>query len=500
MRFIFFSLFLTCSVFASTLHLAASSNPARLNPILATDSGSSAIAGFIFSGVLKYDENGTVIGDLAQDFYFEDNVTLILKLRRDVTWHDGAPFSAKDVVFTYDMINDDQVFSPYTSEFRMVKSVEALDEYTLKVIYKAPYFKALETWMMGILPYHILKDEKNMMSSPFNTAPIGTGPYRLKRLEFSKNIELEAYEGYFEHKAGIEHLIFHVIADPTTRFLMLQSGELDYGSLDALQYERQIKPEFFEQFNSNEKLSRSYVYLGFNLKRDVFKDPRVREALSLAVDRQMLVDMLFFKHAQVCNGPFHPSVAGFNGDVGVPKRDLKRAKALLKAAGYDASHPLTFEISTSNSSAIRPFVAEILQQQFAQIGVHVSLRIMEWQAFLNTKALARNFDALILGWGLAFKPDPYSLWHSDSDKRGGFNFIGYHNDRVDALIETMQTTVDEAEVAKLQRQMFAQIVNDNPYLFLYIPNDIEVYNRHIKNVRPSVMGLMHNFIEWELEE
>ena len=500
MRFLFFNLLVTCTLIASTLHLATSSNPSRLNPILATDSASSEITGFIFNGLLKYDENGTIVGDLAEDFYFENNVTLILKLRHNVTWHDGAPFRAKDVVFTYDMINDDQVVSPYTSTFRMVKSVEAVDDYTIKVIYKEPYFKALETWMMGILPYHILKDEKNLMSAAFNTAPIGTGPYKLKRLEFSKNIELEAYDHYFEGKAKIEYLTFHVIADPMTRFLMLQSGELDVGSLEAMQFERQLNSNFLMHFNRVEEISHTYIYLGFNLRRDKFKDSRVREALSLAINRQMLGDVLFLKHGQACSGPFHPSVAGFNPDISVPKRNIARAKALLKEAGYDEKHSLEFEIATSNSSSIRPYAAEILQQQLQEVGVKVKLRVMEWQAFLNMVVFPRNFDTVLLGWSLSLTPDPYLIWHSDNDKAGGFNFIGYHNKEVDAKITAMEASIDRDKVAALQRDIFADIVKDNAYLFLYIPNSIEVYNKRIKNVRPAVTGLMHNIIEWEIEE
>ncbi len=501
MRLFLLSLFLTCSVIASTLHLATSSNPARLNPIIATDSASADIADFIFSALLKYDENGTsIIGDLAESYAFEDNTTLIFHLRRDVTWHDGAAFSARDVVFTYEMINNDQVISPYTSTFRMVESVKALDEYTVKVTYKEPYFKALETWMMGILPYHLLKDEKNMMGAKFNTAPIGTGPYKLERLEHSKSIELSAYEHYFEGKAKIDRISFHVVPDPLTRFLMLQAGELDVGGLEAMQFERQVKPEFFEKFNYREQLARSYDYLGFNLRRDIFKDARVREALSLAIGRQTLVNILFLKHAQVCNGPFHPSVPAFNPDVKAPQRDLERAKALLEAAGYNEKHPLSFEIATSNSNTIRPYAAEIIQQQLLDVGVKVKLRIMEWQAFLNQIVFPRNFDAVLLGWSLSLTPDPYLLWHSDNDKPGGFNFVGYHNDAVDAKIIKMESMIDRNQVFAVQRDIFTDIAKDNPYLFLYIPNAISVYSKKLLHVRPAVTGLMHNIIEWEKVE
>lgn len=499
MRALFFFLF-PLWLYASTLHLATSSNPSRINPILATDSASSEIAAFIFNGLVKYDKDGqAIIADLAERFYFEDNRTLIFRLRQGVTWHDGAPFTSRDVVFTYEMINDPSVISPYTSTFRMVESVSAIDAMTVKVVYKQPYFKALETWMMGILPYHLLKDEKEMMKSPFNMAPVGTGPYRLSRLEFSKEIRLEAYDGYFEHRPNIDAIAFHVIPDPTTRFLMLQAQQLDIGSLDAMQYERKVDDAFFNDHNIIESPAHSYMYLGFNLRLEKFQDSRVRRALSLAIDRQELVDLLFMGHGRVCTGPFLPGGAAFNLEVKSPDPAPQHAKALLAEAGYDATHPLAFEIVTSNSSMIRPYAAQILQYQLEKIGVKVTLRIMEWQAFLNTVVSPRQFETVLLGWSLSMTPDPYLLWHSDNDKPGAFNFIGYHNKEVDALIDAMQTTVSRRALTALWRKIFAAVVADDPYLFLYIPDEIVVSDKKIKHITPAVNGIWHNYIDWKKE-
>ena len=500
MRIVWLLLFLYFSLQASTLHLATSSNPARINPILATDSGSAEIAGFIFNGLVKYDKDAKeIIGELAESYRFENNTTLLFKLRDKVTWQDGAPFTADDVVFTYELINSPKVVSPYTSTFRMVKSVEALDAHTVRVVYKEPYFKALETWMMGILPKHLLENETDIMGSAFNTHPVGTGPYRLSKLEFSRNIELDAFDDYYEHRPKIDRIVFHVIADPMTRFLMLKSGQLDIGSLEAMQFERQVEAGFFEKFRDIEEISHSYTYLGFNLRLEKFKDSRVRRALSLAIDRKALVDILFLGHGRVCTGPFLPGGPSFNSEVKAPMQDVETAKRLLKEAGYDASHPLEFEIATSNSNAIRPYAAQIMQHQLEKVGVKVTLRIMEWQAFLNMVVFPRKFETVLLGWSLSLSPDPYLLWHSDNDKPGAFNFIGYHNVKIDSLIDTMQYTVEREKLATIQQEIFAKVVADDPYLFLYIPNEITVVDRHVKNIEPSINGIWHNFIEWEKE-
>lgn len=483
---------------ASTLHLSASSNPARLNPLIATDSASSSISGFLFNSLVKYDASGQkIIGDLAESYRYITPTVIEFKLRRGVRWHDGREFTSRDVVFTYELIKSPKTITPYSSDFRVVKFVKSIDAYTIRVYYEKPYFKALEVWMMGIVPHHILKNEMDIMGSQFNTHPIGTGPYILKKLEFSKQIVLEANPSYFEHKAKIKRIVFHIIADPMTRFLMLKSGQIDVDSLEPMQAERQLGGDFKRRFNQIEMASHSYTYLGFNLRLKKFQDPKVREALSLAINRQELIDILFLNHGKVCTGPFLPGSRGFNDQVKPPVQNILRAKALLQRAGYDTAHPLEFEIATSNSNAIRPYAAEILQRQLAKIGVKVTLRVMEWQAFLNTVVMPKKFETVLLGWALSLTPDPYAIWHSEGDTPGGFNMIGYHSETVDQLIIKMESSTDPEKVARLQRQIFAHIVNDNPYLFLVIPNDITVYNRKIHGVKPTINGIWENYIDWE---
>ncbi|MDD2828014.1 MAG: peptide-binding protein [Sulfuricurvum sp.] len=498
MKKIFLIYAFTVSLIASTLHLSTSSNPARLNPLIATDSASSEIANFLFNALVKYDESGqNIIGDLAESYTRISPTVIEFKLRHGVKWHDGKPFNAEDVVFTYKLITSDKVMSPYATDFRVIKEVKALDPYTVRVTYTKPYFKALEVWMMGIVPKHILEKEGDIMGSSFNTHPIGTGPFVLTKLEFSKQIELDSNPSYFEHKPKIDKIIFHVISDPMTRFLMLKNGEIDIDGLEPMQYERQIDREFHKQFNHLELPSHSYTYLGFNLRLKKFQDPRVREALSLAINRQELVDILFLNHGRVCSGPFLPGSKGFNDSIKPPKQDLVRARVLLAAAGYDAKHPLSFEIATSNSNAIRPYAAEILQRQLLKVGVKVTLKVMEWQAFLNTVVMPKKFDTVLLGWALSLTPDPYAIWDSAGDVPGGFNMIGYHSKKTDTLIEEMESSTNPEETAELQRKIFAQIVGDNPYLFLVIPNSINVYNRHLQGIKPTINGIWEDYIDWE---
>ena len=482
--------------FSSTLNLSMSSSPSRLNPILANDSASSEIADWLFNGLFKYDKDGNVTEDLASSYEFEEGTKLIIKLKENIRWHDKKNFTAHDVIFTYNTIINPKVFNSIVSNYKEVKSVKALDNYTIEVIYKRPYFKALEIWMVGILPKHLLENEKNIMTSSFNKNPIGTGSYKLETFKNSSDIKLIANDDYFEGRPNIDEIYYKFLPDTTTSFLMLKQKQLDLGGLTPLQIDRQIDDKFKEDYKIIERPSFGYTYLGFNLKNKKFQDIRVRQALSLAIDRQEMVDILYFGHGEVCNGPFLPGSFAYNEKIKQIKPNIKKAKELLKEAGYDENNPFSFELVTNTGNEIRINAAQILQYQLAKVGIELKIRVMEWQAFLNTIVHPRNFETVLLGWSLSLMPDAYPLWHSDSDKLGRFNLVGYHNKEVDKLIEEGSTTIDRQKLSSIYKKVFKKITDDLPYLFLYIPNSISVVNSEIKNVRPSFIGIMYNQKDW----
>ena len=481
---------------SSTLNLSISSNPSRINPILSTDSASSEISNWIFNGLFKYDKDGKVVVDLAKSYNFKDNKTLIVNIKEDVKWHDGVNLTAQDILFTYNMINNPKIYTPTTTSFTKVKSVKIIDKYSLEIKYKEPYFKALEIWMVGILPKHLLKDEKDLMTSSFNKQPIGTGPYKLKELKISQDIVLDVNKDYFTKVPKIDKIHYKFVPDPTTSFYMLKQKQLDMGGLTPIQIDRQIDDKFKKNFNVFERSSFGYTYLGFNLKSDKFKDKRIREAISLSINRDQLADILFFGHARVCNGPFLPGTFAFNKDVKTPIQNIKKAKKILKELGFDENNKFTFEVITNANNSIRVNAAEILQYQLSFAGIDMKIRVMEWQAFLNTVVHPRNFDAMILGWGLSLMPDAKSIWHSSSDKIGGFNMVGYNNSEVDKLIEQGEITIDKKKLGKIYKKLYKKISDDIPYLFLYIPNSITAVDKDIKNVKPALTGIMHNQEDW----
>ncbi len=481
----------------SSLEFSISSAPARINPLLATDSASADVAGYIFNGLVKFDKNGTIVGDLAESFVFENNTTLLFTLRKGVKWHDGELFDADDILYTYKLLNSPKMVTPYKDDFRYIKSIEKPDAHHIRVTYTQPYFKALSIWMMGILPEHLWRGVEDPMTSELNKFPVGTGPFKMtKPFKINERIVLERHEGYFVHPPNIEKINLHYIADPSTLFMTLKSKKLDAGSLDPLQMERQIGSEFKKEFRLIEQPSQSYTYMGFNLRKKIFQNSSVREAIAYAINKKELIDLLFFSHGTICEGPFMPGSDAYPPDFLPTPYDPERSKAILRDLGYDAAHPLRFELATNTGNDTRMYAAQIIQHQLGKAGIEITIRAMEWQAFLNTVVLPHQFDAVLLGWNLSLIPDANSIWHSDGDTKGGFNFVGYHNDEVDRLIVESEKIVDEKQFAKNYQKIFTLIARDYPYIFLFIPNSITAISKEIGGIEPSIIGIEYNLIDW----
>ncbi len=494
---ILFALTLTLSwLYASTLYLPISANPSRINPILASDSQSAEIAEWIFNGLFKYDKNGKIIVDLAESYRFLDATRLEVVLKKNVLWHDGEKLSADDVIFTLDTIRSPKLFSPYTSSYDVVEKIEKVDDYTIIIHYKKPYFRALEIWMSGILPKHVLENEQDIMTSKFNQSPIGTGPYTLKSLKSSSNIELNAFNGYFEGVPKIEKIVYRFMPDSTTSFLSLKNKELDVSGLKPIQYKKQLDDSFYENFNIYETAGYSYTYLGFNLQDKKFQDKKIREAISLLIDRKEIIDVMLFGYGKISRGPFLEGSIGYPQDAPSPEYNVQKAQAILESLGYNEKNRFGFEISVPSGGSGK-YIAELIQYQLQKASIDVTIKSMEWQAFLNTVVEPRRFETVLMAWSTSLMPNPRSIWHSGSMKKGGFDFIGYQNEKVDKLIEDAETEVETEILSEKLQAIYKEVTKDIPYIFLYSPSSITAANKQIKNIDPALTGIMHNVIQWE---
>lgn len=483
------------------------SDARTLVPILASDSVSSEVCGYLFNGLVKFDKDLNLTGDLASGWEIShDGLTITFFLRRGVRWHDGAPFTAADVAFTYRSLIDPAVRTPYGGDFERVRDLEVVDEYTVKVTYKEPFAPALSSWGMAIMPEHILAG-KDLSSPLFARNPVGTGPYKLKKWRSQEKIELSSNRDYFEKRPFIDRIITRIIPDEATTFLELLTEGLDSAGLTPLQYLRQTDTPFFKRVYEKYRLPGFiYVYLGYNLKNPLFSDVRVRRALNLAVDKNEIIAMVNLGQGTVATGPFVPQSWAYDPAVKPAGFDRNGALALLREAGWSDSDSdgvldkdgrnFEFTILTNQGNEERLKSAQIIQRRLKDIGIKVSIKVAEWSVFLTQHIDKRDFDAVILGWTAPREPDNFDVWHSSKTKEGEFNFVGYNNPEVDDALVAARRTFDQKERQKYYHHIHELLYRDQPYMFLYVPDSLSVLHKRFRGVKPAAAGIGYNLIEW----
>ncbi|MCD6526613.1 MAG: peptide-binding protein [Desulfuromonas sp.] len=494
-------------VVGDTIIMGTIGDASNLLPMLSTDASSSEVSGHIYNGLIRYDKDLNFEGDLAESWQVsDDGLEIVFHLRKGVTWHDGAPFTSADVLFTYQLLINPDTPTAYSERYKRVKEALAPDPYTFIVRYEQPLASALISWGMGIHPKHLLEG-KDIATSPLARHPIGTGPYLFAEWLPGEKIVLERNEHYFEGAPNIKRILYRIIPDPTTMFLELQSGGLDQMGLTPLQYARQTEaPAFARRFNKYRYPAFAYTYLGYNLKRPMFQDLRVRQALTYAINKQELVDGVLLGLGQAANGPYKPGSWPNNTAIKPYPYDVERAKQLLTEAGWIDSdgdgvrdkngQPLAFNIITNQGNDQRIKSGEIIQRRFQQVGVEVKLRVIEWASLLKEFIHPGNFDATIMGWTVPIDPDAYNVWHSSKTGPGELNFIGFKNARVDELLEQGRSTYDQAERKRLYDEFQQILAEELPYTFLFVPDALPVVARRFRGIEEAPSGIMHNFIRW----
>ena len=479
----------------------------NLIPLLSSDSTSHGIAGMVYNGLVKYDKDLSIVGDLAESWDVSHNgLVITFHLRKGVKWHDGFPFTADDVLFTYRVTIDPKTPTPYAEDFKKVKKAEVLDPYTFRVTYDRPFAPALPSWSNSILPKHLLEG-KDITKSPLARHPVGTGPYRFKEWVTGQKILLVSNHDYFEGRPYIDGYLMRIIPDMATMFLELRAGGIDRMGLTPLQYTRQTENNLFRKnYNKYRYLSFSYTYMGYNLKNPMFADKRVRQAISYLINKEEIIDGVLLGLGKVATGPYKPGTWAYNANVRTYTYNLQKANELLAAAGWKDSNgdgildrdgrPFVFEIITNQGNEVRAKCAEIIQRKLAEAGIEVKIRVIEWAAFVNDFINKRKFDVTILGWTIPMDPDMYDVWHSSKTAPEELNFISYHNEEVDKLLEKGRSTFDQKERKKCYDRIQEILAEEQPYTFLYVPDALPIINARFRGVEVAPLGIGYNFIKW----
>ena len=479
----------------------------NLIPLLASDSASHSVAGMVFNGLVKYDKDMNIVGDLAESWDVTQNgLVITFHLRKGVQWHDGKPFTAADVLYTYQVTTDPKTPTAYAGDFLKIKKAEVLDDYTFRVTYDKPFAPALISWASAILPRHLLAG-KDITKSPLARHPIGTGPYKFKEWVAGQKIVLVSNENYFEGRPYIDGRVTRIIPDTATMFLELRAQNIGMMGLTPLQYTRQTDNNLFkENFNKYRYLSFAYTYLGYNLKNPLFTDKRVRQAISYAVNKDEIISGVLLGLGKPATGPYKHGTWAYNDKVKIYNYDPAKARELLKQAGLTDTNndgvlekdgkPFEFEILTNQGNETRQKCAEIIQRQLKEVGISVKIRIVEWSAFVTDFINKRRFDAVILGWTIPLDPDAYDVWHSSKTSPEELNFVSYKNPEADEMLEKGRSTFNQAERKKYYDRFQEILVEDQPYTFLYVPEELIIISNRIRGVEPAPIGIGHNFIKW----
>jgi peptide/nickel transport system substrate-binding protein len=481
--------------------------PSTLIPILATDSASSDISGLVYNGLVRYDKNLQLEGDLAERWDISrDGLTITFHLRRGVTWHDGVRFTSRDALYTYRVTIDPKTPTAYADSFKQVVKAEAPDDYTFRVTYARPFAPALESWGMPVLPAHLLEG-KDITKSPLSRSPVGTGPYIFRQWVAGQRVVLESNPDYYEGRPYIGRYIYKIIPDSSTMYMELKAGGVDQMGISPIQYQRQTgTADFASKFNKYRYPAAAYTYLAYNLRNPLFADKRVRQALTSAINKEEIIHGVLLGMGQVAHGPFKPGTWAYNPRVRDFGYSPERARALLAEAGWRErdrdgilvknGKPFQFTILTNQGNDQRLKSAVIIQYRLKAIGIDVKIRVIEWASFLSQFIDKGNFDAVLLGWTITPDPDIFDIWHSSKTGPKEFNFIRYMNPEVDRLLEQGRSTFDMEERKRCYFRLQEVLAEDQPYTFLYVPDALPVVSARFRGIEPAPAGIGHNFIRW----
>ena len=498
--------------YGDTLIRGLAANISGLIPNIIGDKYSHDAVSLIYSGLITHNKDTNIIPDLAESWNLApDCREVTFKLRKNVKWHDGKPFTADDVVFTYQLMTHPKTPSPYKDDFEDVTSVEALDAHNVRVKYKAPFANALYIWGQSMLPKHLLEkymQEGKLKEAPQNsTSPVGTGPYRFQEFRSDEKFVVAANPEYYAGRPYISRVVYRIIPSQATMFLELKAKGVDQADLTALQYQRQTDyPAFKTGYNKYRYAANVYTYLGLNHKDPRFADRRVRHAFAHAINKNDLLEGVRLGMGREATGPYKPGTWVYNPNVRTYAYDPARAKKLLAEAGWTTKNadgvlvkdgqPFTFELLISQGSDEGRKTAELIQAQLRDIGVVAELRVMEWAALLKEQIKKRTFAAALLAWGVGLDPDQYSIWHSSQVGPDELNFVSYKNAEVDALLVRGRRTCQQSERKKIYDRIQEILADDQPLVFLFFRDIMPAVASRVQGIVPGPIGIDYNTYEW----
>ena len=471
----------------TTLRIGLAEDPDVLDPTLARTFVGRVVFAGLCDKLFDLDESLKIVPQLATEYQWAaDNKSLTIRIRPGVTFHDGEKLDAEAVKFNLERHKTMQG-SNRRGELAPVTSIEVVDPSTVRLNLSGPFAPLLA----------VLTDRSGMMVSPkaakaagdkFSSNPVCSGPFKFVERVAQDRIVLERFPNYW-NKAQIhfDKVIYLPIVDSTVRLANLKSGQLDFIERAAPSDIPAISKD--KRFKVSKIVEIGYQGIDFNVGKSDFaakspvRDPRVREAFELSIDRHAIVEVVLEEQALVGNQWVAPSNQWYAKNMPVPKRDIAKARALLKQAGIP--NPSFTLVTTTTSDAQR--LAQVVQSMAKDAGFDIKIQAMEFATSLNM-ADKGEYEAYVLAWSGRADPDG-NLFNFLACKQPN-NYAGYCKPEVDELINKQRVTLDPTERKKLFEQIAAHVLKDRPIVYVYHRNWLWVYTSKLSGLRTVPDGMV----------
>jgi peptide/nickel transport system substrate-binding protein len=469
----------------NTAVMIIESSPTNLDPRVGTDAQSERIDKLIFDSLVRRDDHFNLEPWVAEHWEIPDPLTYIFHLRHDVRFSDGRPLTSADVKYTFDTIISGKIRTAKASTYQFVDHIEAPDPYTVIFKLKQPYATLL--WNVSDGASAIVPSGS---SDDFNQHPIGSGPFRFVSMKQDEDVVVERNPNYWGTPAKIPRIRFIVVPDATTRALELRKGSAD-AAINALSPDMVMTLQRDPSLVTERAPGTIYAYLSMNLRDPILKDVRVRQAVAYALDRRPLIEYLWRGLARPASSVLPPEHWAFNPDVAHYAHDPVKATQLLDEAGYKPGRDgvrfhLTMKTSTEESTRL---LAAVMQQQLRDAGIALDIRSYEFATFY-ADIVKGSFQLFSLRWiGGNEDPDIFeNVFDSASFAPRRANRGYYSNPKVDSLIASGRSTVDQ-EKRRMDYFEIQRIVADElPYINLWYLDNVLVHSKRLKNVKLSPSG------------
>ena len=437
--------------------------PENLDPTMNLSSIRAMVGVTMFDSLVGRDADNRIVPQLAESWRLVDDTTWQLKLRRRVVFHDGEPFNAEAVRFTFQRVLDPEQKSPNRANMAEIARVDVIDDYTVNLVTRQPYAPLINRLLdFPIVPPRYAAEKGNQGMA---LRPVGTGPYRFVELVKDDRLVVEAFDRHWRGAPRIRRVVYKPIPEPFTRAAALRNNEVDLITTIPPNLAREL--EGVGGIRAQRVPSSWIIYLGLNAFKKPLSDVRVRQALNYATDVDAIVKNVLEGNGRRLEGPLTPQMFGYDASVKGYPHDPARARKLLAEAGYPDGLEITLESPAGRYQGDKE-IAEALGGQWQKAGFRPRVQVAEWGAYFK-RYLGKQFqDAYLLGLGGPMQ-DADELYNLVSSKGRG---LYYKNERVDALFDLGRGTMDMAKRRHVYRDLARAMVEDATWVFLLQQVDI----------------------------